>query len=294
MVWKHFFHTMEESEGCYDSSKHRGFRLNRRPFRVRVKKAMEESIQPYLSRTTVLIPAYNEAASLPRLLAEVREALPGVAVTVVDDGSSDATAEVARAGGARVLRLPCNLGVGPAVQTGFKDALENGYEYLIRLDGDGQHPPAEARKLMEAMRQHPTDLVVGTRYGKGSTYHGSWSRRVVLKCLALFVSMICRKRITDPTSGFWLVSRPLLKCFALHYPSDYPEPEAVALLHRQGFSLEEVPVAFKPRQAGQSSIRAWGTVNFAAKVFLALFVDRLRAVDPHGSAAFIKQGEAES
>lgn len=250
---------------------------------------MEEPIQSFLSRTTVLIPAYNEAASLPGLLAEVRESLPGAVVTVVDDGASDATAEVAQAAGARVLRLPCNLGVGPAVQTGFKDALERGFDYLIRLDGDGQHPPSEAVKLIEAMMRHPVDLVVGTRYGEGSTYRGSGFRRMVLTGLSVFVSLICRRRITDPTSGFWLVSRPLLKCFALHYPSDYPEPEAVALLHRQGFCMEEVPVAFKPRQAGESSIRAWGTVNFAAKVFLALFVDRLRAVDPHGSAAFIKK-----
>jgi len=250
---------------------------------------MEDTIQSFLKRTTVLIPAYNEAASLPGLLAEIHAVLPGVVVTVVDDGSTDGTTKIAQAQGARVLRLPCNLGVGPAVQTGFKDALENGYDYLIRLDGDGQHPPAEARKLIEAMLRDPTDLVVGTRYGEGSTYHGSGFRQCVLKCLALFVSVICRKKITDPTSGFWLVSRPLLKCFSLHYPSDYPEAEAMALLRRQGFSLEEVPVAFKPRQAGESSIQAWETVNFAAKVFLALFVDRLRAVDPNGSAACIKQ-----
>ena len=249
---------------------------------------METTVQSFLDRTVVLIPAYNEESSLPQLLAEVRAQLPGAAVTVVDDGSADGTAAVARACGARVLRLPCNLGVGPAVQTGFKDALECGCDYLIRLDGDGQHPPAEALKLVEAMRARPSDLIVGTRYGKDSTYHGNWSRQLVLKGLALFVSLICRKRITDPTSGFWLLSRPLLQCFALHYPSDYPEAEAIALLRRQGFSLEEVPVAFKPRQAGQSSIRAWGSINFAAKVFLALFVDRLRAVDLRGSAAFIK------
>ena len=238
----------------------------------------------------VLVPAYNEEASISRLLADVRRHLPGAALVVVDDGSADRTAEVAREAGARVLRLPCNLGVGPAVQTGFRYAIESGFDYLIRLDGDGQHPPAEALKLIEAMRSQPTDLVVGTRYGEGSTYRGNWFRRVVLKGLALFISIICRKWITDPTSGFWLVSRPLLQCFALHYPSDYPEAEAIALLRRQGFSLEEVPVAFKPRQAGESSIRAWGTVLFAAKVFLALFVDRLRAVDRRGSAAFIKKG----
>lgn len=249
---------------------------------------MNATVQEFLQRTMVLIPAYNEEASLPALLAEVRASLPGAVVTVVDDGSTDGTAAVARAGGARVLRLPCNFGVGTAVQTGFRDALERGCDFLIRLDGDGQHPPAEARTLIEAMIRQPTDLVVGTRHGPGSTYHGSRFRRTVLAGLAQFVSLICRKRITDPTSGFWLVSRPLLQCFALHYPTDYPEAEAIALLRRQGFSLEEVPVAFKPRQAGQSSLRAWGTVNFAAKVFLALFVDRLRPVDPRGSAAFIK------
>ncbi len=251
---------------------------------------MDPVLQSFLARTMVLVPAYNEEASIYRLLADVRRHLPGAALVVVDDGSVDRTAEVAREAGARVLRLPCNLGVGPAVQTGFRYAIESGFDYLIRLDGDGQHPPAEALKLIEAMRAQPTDLVVGTRYGEGSTYRGNWFRRVVLKGLAVFISIICRKWITDPTSGFWLVSRPLLQCFALHYPSDYPEAEAIALLRRQGFSLEEVPVAFKPRQAGESSIRAWGTVLFAAKVFLALFVDRLRAVDRRGSAAFIKKG----
>ncbi len=251
---------------------------------------MDPVLQSFLQRTMVLVPAYNEEASISRLLADVRRHLPGAAVVVVDDGSADRTAEVARAAGARVLRLPCNLGVGPAIQTGFRYAIESGFDYLIRVDGDGQHPPAEALKLIEAMQAHPTDLVVGTRYGEGSTYRGNWFRRVVLKGLALFISIICRKWITDPTSGFWLVSRPLLQCFALQYPADYPEAEAIALLRRQGFSLEEVPVAFKPRQAGESSIRAWGTVLFAAKVFLALFVDRLRAVDRRGSAAFIKKG----
>ena len=251
---------------------------------------MDPVLQSFLQRTMVLVPAYNEEASISRLLADVRRHLPGAAVVVVDDGSADRTAEMARAAGARVLRLPCNLGVGPAVQTGFRFAIEAGFDYLIRLDGDGQHPPAEALKLIAAMRAQPTDLVVGTRYGEGSTYRGNWFRRVVLKGLALFISVICRKWITDPTSGFWLVTRPLLQCFSLHYPSDYPEAEAIALLRRQGFSLEEVPVAFKPRQAGESSIRAWGTVLFAAKVFLALFVDRLRAVDRRGSAAFIKKG----
>jgi glycosyltransferase involved in cell wall biosynthesis len=250
---------------------------------------MERRVQNILEHLLVLVPAFNEEASLPDLLRELAVSLPGCDVCVVDDGSQDQTSAVARAVGARVLRLPCNCGVGVAVRTGFVDALERGYDYLLRLDGDGQHPPAEAIKLVRRMAEQPTDLVIGTRYGEGSCYHGTPFRRLTLNVLAAFVSLICRKKSTDPTSGFWLVSRPLLHCFAMHYPSDYPEPEALALMRRQGFSYEEVPAVFRPRQAGESSIHAWGSVLFALKVFLALFVDRLRSVDVRGSSGYIKR-----
>ena len=250
---------------------------------------MEGSIATFLQQTLVLIPAYNEEDALPELLAEIARELPGTPVAVVDDGSPDQTAAVARMHGATVLQLPCNMGVGPAVQTGFQYALEQGFRYVLRIDADGQHPPAEAKKMIRVMIEAPTDLVVGTRYGEGSEYHGTATRQVVLKGLSWFVSLICRQRITDPTSGFWLVSRPLARCFALHYPSDYPEAESIALLRRQGFSLDEVPVAFRPRQAGVSTIQPWNSVLFAAKVFLALVVDRLRSVDRRGSAHYIKK-----
>ena len=249
----------------------------------------DAKVKSILSRLLVLLPAYNEEASLPALLNEVGEYLPGVPVCVVDDGSADRTAEVARAAGARVLRLPCNCGVAVAVRTGFADALERGYDFVLRLDADGQHPPAEAIKLVRRMAENPADLVVGTRYGTGSRYHGSWPRRIVLKVLAVFVSLICRARSTDPTSGFWLVNRPLLQCFLVHYPNDYPEPEALALLRRQGFSFAEVPAVFRPRSAGESSLGVWSSLTFGAKVFLAICVDRLRPVDQRGSARYIKQ-----
>ena len=246
-------------------------------------------IQAILKRLVVLVPAYNEEASLPGLLREIATCLPGCDVCVVDDGSADQTAALARAAGARVLRLPCNCGVGVAVRTGVVDAIERGYGYLLRLDGDGQHPPGEAIKLIRHMAEQPTDLVVGTRYGEGSCYHGTPFRRFTLRFLAVFVSLICRRRSSDPTSGCWLVARPLLYGFALHYPNDYPEPEALALMRRQGFSFDEVPVAFRPRMAGESTIKAWGSVLFALKVFLALFVDRLRSMDRRGSAGYIKR-----
>ena len=240
-------------------------------------------------KTLVLVPAFNEEESLPGLLQEIRESLPGAGVAVVDDGSQDRTASVARAGGATVLRLPCNMGVGPALQAGMRWAVEEGFELVLRVDADGQHIPAEAVKLREALERDGTDLAIGTRYGDGGEYRGSWGRRLVLKALAIFLSVICRKRTDDPTSGFWLMTRDLAECFLVHYPSDYPEPEAVALLRRQGFDFTEVPTKFRPRKAGESSLGPWKTFNFAAKVFLALFVDRLRSVDRRGSAAEIRR-----
>lgn len=245
-------------------------------------------IAAILAKTLIVLPAYNEAEALPELLKEISAVLPEIPVCVVDDGSLDDTAAVARQGGATVLALPCNSGVGVAVQAGMIYALERGYSYLLRLDADGQHPPEEARKLVAKMLESGTDLVVGTRYGSGTLYTGSFSRRCVLRFLAAFVSLICRRRSTDPTSGFWLVNRPLLRCFSYHYPSDYPEPEALALLRRQGFSFEEVPVRFRPRQAGESTLDTWGSLNFGAKVFLALFVDRLRLPEKRSSARHIK------
>ena len=241
-----------------------------------------------LKDVCVLIPAFNEALSLPRLLAEVREALPGATVLVIDDGSSDTTAYVARSHGATVISMPYNVGVGTAVQTGFQYAWRNGFEYALRFDGDGQHPPEEACHLLEAMRTGAYDLVIGTRFGGEQKMISTRLRYLGVRFLALFLSMICRSRVTDPTSGFWLVNRRLLYVFSLTYPCDYPEPEALALVRRLGYAFGEVPVRFRPRTAGQSSIGRWDTFFHAFKVLLALVVDRMRPVDVRLAANRVK------
>ena len=249
---------------------------------------MKDLVQPGVSGVgrlpsrkglAVLIPAYNEHASLPALLAEVRRVLPETDIILVSDGSADATARVAREGGAIVLDLPCNLGVGGAVQAGFRYAVEQGYELVVRIDGDGQHPPEEIPKLLEGMRRDPADLVIGVRDTSGDGYQAKGVRSLGIKCLAGFLSLICRQKITDPTSGFWLMNRPLVFCFAGEYPEEYPEPEALAMLRRQGFTMREVAVQFRARQHGTSSIAGWGTAYYALKVGLALFIDRLRPVN---------------
>jgi glycosyltransferase involved in cell wall biosynthesis len=227
----------------------------------------------------VIIPAFNEEASIGPLLRELRETAPNLPAVVICDGSTDRTAEFARAAGATVLDLPCNLGVGGAVQAGFQYALAAGARLCVRIDGDGQHPPAEIPKLLDAAARSSADLIIGSRFSSQGLHTSSIFRFFGIKLLALFLSIICRKRVTDPTSGFWAVKRPLLHYFAREYPVDYPEPEAIALLRRQGYSFDETPVAFRSRTAGRSTIQGWGTVYYAVKVGLALVVDRVRVLD---------------
>jgi glycosyltransferase involved in cell wall biosynthesis len=231
-----------------------------------------------------MIPAYNEALALPGLLSEIKAVLPEAAVLVIDDGSSDQTAAVARQSGVDVIRMPYNAGVGTAVQTGFQYALRNGYDYLLRMDGDGQHPPKEAKHLLETMQSNDVDLVVGTRFGGEQKMISTVLRYLGVRFLAVFLSLICRSRVTDPTSGFWLVNRRLLYVFSHSYPCDYPEPEALAFVRRLGYSFAEVPVTFRQRELGQSSIGRWDTFFHAFKVLLALIVDRVRPVDEQLSA----------
>jgi glycosyltransferase involved in cell wall biosynthesis len=235
-----------------------------------------------LSKTLIIIPAFNEEASLPALLAEVRTSAPLSNILVINDCSRDNTAAVARQAGVEVLDLPCNLGVGGAVQAGFCYALVSGYNFVLRCDGDGQHPPSEIPKLVAAMQAGTHDLIIGSRFvseNNGSYTSTAW-RSVGIRGLAFILSSICRARVTDPTSGFQMLNRPLLACFAAAYPMDYPEPESLALLRRQGYTFKDVSCCFRARQGGVSSIRSWDALYYLLKVGLALLVDRARSVDP--------------
>jgi len=231
------------------------------------------------SRDAIIIPAYNEEKSIGPLIDELREYVPRIDVILINDGSVDETASLAHSKNVIVLNLPCNVGVGGAVQAGLKYTLEKGYRFVIRIDGDGQHPPAEIPKLIKAMKEGDSDLIIGSRFIDGGTFANTPIRSIGIKLLALFLSAICRHRITDPTSGFWIVNRMLLYYLAHNYPSDYPEPEAIALLRRHGFSYREEPVNFRRRMSGMSSIRKLGTIYYVLKVGLALVVNRIKPVN---------------
>ncbi|HEY3962673.1 MAG TPA: glycosyltransferase family 2 protein [Gaiellaceae bacterium] len=227
-------------------------------------------------RRIAIVPAYNEEGNIGRVVDELRAFDPGLDVVVVSDGSVDRTAEVAAGHGAHVVRLPFNLGIGGAVQTGFRYAWENDYEFAVRCDGDGQHDPSELPKVLAPVLADEADIVVGSRFAGTETYRPTVTRRLGIRLLALVVSSIARQRVTDTTSGFQALNRKALALFAADYPHDYPEVEGMVMSIRHRLRLREVPVRMREREHGESSITALRSIYYMAKVLLALFVGLFR------------------
>lgn len=231
-------------------------------------------------RRLAIIPAFNEAGAVGAVIRGIRDAQPDVAIVVVDDGSTDSTAAVAAEAGATVLRLPFNLGIGGAVQTGYKYAWDNGFDAAIQIDADGQHPPTEMHKVLDPLLRGEADMVIGTRFLGEGGFKSSAVRRIGIAMFARLVSLIIRERVTDTTSGFRAVNRKGIALFESDYPQDYPEVETQALAHRHGLRLLEVPVVMRERQAGESSIKVWGSFLYVVKVTLALVIGIFRAPRP--------------
>ncbi|MFN2470670.1 MAG: glycosyltransferase family 2 protein [Gaiellaceae bacterium] len=227
-------------------------------------------------RKIAIVPAFNEAHSVSRVVAELREADPGLDVVVIDDGSHDATAHVASEAGAHVVRLPFNVGIGGAVQTGHQFARDHGFDIAVQVDGDGQHDPREIPRLLAPILVGEADMVVGTRFAGGDGYRSSLARRIGIRILARIVSLIVRQRVTDPTSGFRAVNRRTLELFAGDYPHDYPEAEGTVLVHRHRLRIVEVPVSMRARAEGRSSIGGVYSFVYMGKVLVALFVGLFR------------------
>jgi glycosyltransferase involved in cell wall biosynthesis len=226
-----------------------------------------------------VVPAYNEEGTVARVVEAIHQKAPDFDVVVIDDGSTDATTEVARRAGAKVVRHPFNLGIGGAVQSGFTYALEHGYDRLVQIDGDGQHDPGELPRLIEAMDSDPRlDLVCGSRFLTSETgYVAPISRRTGIHIFAFLLSRIVGQRVTDPTSGFRLYNRRGIALFARDYPHDYPEVEAVLMVHFHRLRMREVPVRMFQRGGGVSSISSGKSVYYMLKVLLAIFVGLVRA-----------------
>ena len=223
-------------------------------------------------RCLAIVPAFNEAASIAEVVSELRDVDPELEVLVVDDASADATAAVAEAAGARVLRLHVNLGIGGAVQAGYPYAFERGFDVAVQVDGDGQHDAQELGRLLEPIRAGRADLAIGTRFAGERSYRAPLGRRMGIRLFATLVSLLVRQRMTDTTSGFRAVNRRGIQLFAADYPHDYPEVESVVIAARGDLRVCEVPVAMRQRASGRSSITTWRSFYYVAKVLLALFV----------------------
>ena len=231
-----------------------------------------------MSRYLAVVPAYNEAATVGGVVRALLDECPQFDVLVVDDGSTDATGICATDAGARVVRHPFNLGIGGAVQTGFQYAREHGYDYMVQVDGDGQHEAHQVKLLIKAMDAEPMiDMVCGSRFLKDGKYPAPISRRTGIHIFAFLLSRIVGQRVSDPTSGFRLYNRRAIALFARDYPHDYPEVEAVLMCHFHQLRMTEIPVRMSIRRGGVSSISSGKSVLYMSKVLLAIFVGLVRA-----------------
>lgn len=226
----------------------------------------------------VIIPAYNEGANIKNVLYELKQHNPALDCLVINDGSKDDTQEQAESTGAAVvIQLPSNLGIGGAVQTGFKYALYHHYDYAIQFDGDGQHLAHEIPKLLEPLRNKICDVTIGSRFiEKSKGFQSTFMRRFGIKIFTQLNMLLIQQKITDSTSGFRAFNKEAIALLAANYPTDYPEPECIILLGKNNFTMQEVSVEMAERQGGESSISGLKSAYYMIKVILSMLMTAKR------------------
>ena len=229
-----------------------------------------------MQKKLIIIPAYNEAGNLMALYREVRETASDFDVIVINDGSLDGTLQLCRENGIPVLDLAVNLGIGGAMQTGYRYAFLHGYDVAVQVDGDGQHDPKYLHTMLEVLRSENADLVIGSRFMEGEGYQSTVLRRWGIRYLSGIIRLLTAAFISDPTSGFRMVNRKLIEAFAADYPQDYPEPESIVRLLREGRRVIEIPVMMRNRSCGSSSIGISASVYYLVKVTAAILLERMQ------------------
>lgn len=223
-----------------------------------------------MKKILVIIPAYNEAKNIGRVIDEIKEQNLPLDILLVNDGSRDETSDIAQKHGAVAADLPTNLGIGGARQTGLLYALNHQYETCIQMDADGQHSAENIKYLIRSAQKH--EVVIGSRFIENK-YRGAVLRRLGIIFLSFFLKLIIGKKITDPTSGLRAISAKAIPFLAKYYPVDYPEVEPIVFLHWAGFEIKEISVIMRSRMSGDSSIAPF---NYMIKVILAILIDCLR------------------
>ena len=228
-----------------------------------------------MHKILVIIPAYNEQDSIINVINKLKNDCPRADYVVINDCSKDNTLSVLKENNTSFVNLPINLGIGGGVQTGYKYALENGYDIAIQIDGDGQHDTAYLDKVIAPIEEGVADIAIGSRFIDKEGFQSSGMRRAGIKFLSALIKICCGTKVRDVTSGFRAVNRKYIKMYAYDYPTDYPEPEAIVQASVDGARIAEVPVIMKERETGQSSIYAWKSIYYMIKVSLAIIICRL-------------------
>lgn len=227
-------------------------------------------------KSIVIIPAYNEEKSIEKTVEDILQNAPEFDYVIVNDCSRDDTLKICSEKGLHVLNLPINLGIGGAVQTGYRYALKNGYDFAVQFDGDGQHDAKYLHEMRDHMIKHGENMLIGSRYIEKEGFQSSGLRRFGIRFFSVLIKLLTGTRITDPTSGMRMVDRSVIAVYADNYPKDYPEPESVVAILNHGKKVSEYPVVMRERMEGVSSISPMRSVYYMIKVTLAIFVEMLR------------------
>ncbi len=228
-----------------------------------------------MKKVLIIIPAYNEAENIEKVVGNIIDNYPQYDYIVVNDGSRDETLRICKDQHYSVLDLPINLGIGGAVQAGYLYARDNGYDIAIQIDGDGQHDIAYAGKMVEILNSGEADVVIGSRFIEKQGFQSSGSRRAGIKILSTLIKLCTGVRVNDATSGFRAVNKRFIDIYCRDYPNDYPEPEAIVTVVMHRGRIREIPVVMNERQGGQSSIRFWNSIYYMIKVTLAILIRRI-------------------
>ena len=228
-----------------------------------------------MSKVLLIIPAYNEEESLRSLIEEIKTVCSGMDYLVVNDCSSDDTERLLEELGANYITLPCNMGIGGAVQSGYRYAAQNGYDIAIQIDGDGQHDVRFVKDMVKLIEDKQADVVIGSRFIDKEGFQSSQARRIGIRILSVLIRLMCGAKVKDVTSGFRAVNRRFIELFAENYPDDYPEPEVIVTAKLYGAVINEVPVVMRERTTGKSSINLKRSIYYMIKVSLAIIICRI-------------------
>lgn len=236
----------------------------------------QETMISKKQKRLVIIPAYNEEASIINTVKSIQEKAEGFDYIVINDCSTDNTGQICEENKFNVIHLPQNLGIGGAVQTGYLYGYRNGYDVAVQVDGDGQHDPAFLTRMAEYMEKNQVDMVIGSRFIEKKGFQSSGMRRLGIRYFTGLIKILTGEKVTDPTSGLRMVNRDVMEFFSENYPNDYPEPESVVAILKRGKKVKEIPVIMRERTGGVSSISPQKSIYYMIKVTMAILIECIR------------------